>query len=485
MDRFPPEVLCAFFVLIKQFVSSKRHRSGAARVNAEIKALIELSGVCRHWRRVILGDGTLWTNIPVDTARPGCGKLLRSTLERSKQSTVSVNASVFLSTTNEEMIEDVLKVIAGSSSRIGELVLETDSSPFLERWTFPATVLRKLRISNRGPCAPLTTMFGDQVPQLESLTLSGFTVCPAAFLGGLKHLTLKLPPTYTPVFMTTVVDLLAAAPNVESLSLTSFLPVLDSCPPSFKVTLPQLRDALLRRCDAVSILQHLVVPKEAELHISVDHRTLGLGVDLRAADSHILLALPPSPEADTFLPRSPKLVIETNETLSGFAVALTDAGSTRPHLKISECSGRIPLDFVRRSLEAISSHAYFKTAKNVTLSVPPTIPGILWSSWFEKFALATQLGVRALPAEVVFCALMRTDEGGLPVCPRLKHVAFYGAGSSAVLVDSRSITKLFLFRAATGFPLEKVTATERGVVKGFKQPALLGHLLGSQVDQLR
>ena len=125
--RLPTEVLSAFFVLVKWLASSNHRRSGVARVNAEIKALIELSGVCRRWRQAALYDGTLWADVPLDTARPACGELLWSVLERSKQSMVSVTASVFLSTTDQEK---VMEIVPGSSSRIGDLVLDTDSAFF-------------------------------------------------------------------------------------------------------------------------------------------------------------------------------------------------------------------------------------------------------------------------------------------------------------------------------------------------------------------
>jgi len=484
-DRFPPEILSVFFVLVKQLVSSNGHRTGVARVNAEIKVLIKLSGVCRNWRQVVLGDGTLWTEVPIDTSKPDCGKLLRFSLERSKQSTVSVIASVFSSTTDREVMEDVLKIVAEGSSRIGDLILDIDSSPFLEGWISPAPALRKLRITNRGPCMALTTMFSGQIPRLESLTLSGFTACPAGFLGSLKHLALKLPLTHPAVLTTTLVDLLMAAQNIESLSLVSFLCMIDNSSPSLKATLPQLRNVLLRRCDTLSILPHIDIPKEAELHISVDHRALGLGIARRPADHHILLVLPPSLETYLSPPASPKLIVEVGESSSGFAIGLGSIGSTNLCLKMTECSGRIPVDFLRRSLEAIPSHIYFKTARNVTISTPPTVPGILWSSWLEKFRFATQLSVRTLPAEVILHALMRTDGDGLPVCPRLKRVGFYNTGTSAVRMDPKLIARLFLFRGATGFPLEMATVMECGVVKDFGPPPWLGDLVGPPIDRLR
>lgn len=152
---------------------------------------------------------------------------------------------------------------------------------------------------------------------------------------------------------------------------------------------------------------------------------------------------------------------------------------------MTECSGRIPVDFLRRSLEAIPSHIYFKTARNVTISTPPTVPGILWSSWLEKFRFATQLSVRTLPAEVILHALMRTDGDGLPVCPRLKRVGFYNTGTSAVRMDPKLIARLFLFRGATGFPLEMATVMECGVVKDFGPPPWLGDLVGPPIDRLR
>jgi hypothetical protein len=154
VDHIPPEVLSAFFALVKQLARSEHHRSNVARVNAEIKTLIELSGVCRYWRQVILGDGTLWTDVPIDTARGGCANLLRSVLERSKQSTVSVTASILLATTGQVMIEEVMEIIAEGCSRIGDLTLDVDSASVLEEWTPPASTLRRLRINNRGPVRP-------------------------------------------------------------------------------------------------------------------------------------------------------------------------------------------------------------------------------------------------------------------------------------------------------------------------------------------
>ena len=167
-------------------------------------------------------------------------KLLRSALEWSKQSIVSVATSVLLSTANQAIIREVMKIIAKDFSRIRDLTLDINSTVLLEEWTPPALALCKLCINNRGPCTPLTTMFVGYIPQLESLTLSGFTRCPARFLGSLKHLALKLPLTHPPIQITTIVNFLAAAPNIEALSLTSFLFVIDNSLPSFKAALPQL-----------------------------------------------------------------------------------------------------------------------------------------------------------------------------------------------------------------------------------------------------
>jgi len=149
-------------MLFKKLASSNCRRSGVSRVNAEIKASIKLSGVCRHWRRVILNDGTLWANVPADTARPWCAKLLQCILERSKQTNVSVTASAFLSTTNQAMMKEVMKIILEGSNHMGGLVLDIDSTLFLEEWTSPAPALRKLRINNRGPCTSLTTCLADK-----------------------------------------------------------------------------------------------------------------------------------------------------------------------------------------------------------------------------------------------------------------------------------------------------------------------------------
>ena len=208
----------------------------------------------------------------------------------------------------------------------------------------------------------------------------------------------------------------------------------------------------------------------------------GLRVDLLPTDNHILLALPPSLETHPFLPTSPKLIIKIGETLGGFTIALSRVGSMSLCLKMSECSGWVPLSFVQRSLEAVPRHMYLKTARSVTISIPPTVPGITWSLWLKNFALATQLSVRALLAKVVLDALMRTNEDSLPICPRLQRIGFYSVGSGTLPVDSKLITKLFLFRVATGFSLQRVTVMERGVIRDFKSPAWLDGILGSGIN---
>lgn len=485
VDDLPPEILSTFFVLAKRLATQGERRSSVARVTAEVKALIELSRVCKRWRQVILGDGTLWTDVPADAAKPCCQNLLRTVLQRSKQSTISVTASLILSATNQATVTGAMGAIADSSNRIEDFTLDIDSTLPLEGCSSPAPALRKLRINNRGPCAHLTMMFSGHIPQLESLTLSGFTGCPVGFLGNLKHLALKLPLTHPPILTTAIVTLLEAAPKIESLSLVSFISVIDDSSPSRKAVLPQLQSAFLRNCDTVSILPRIIIPEEVELHISVDHRTFEiLGVTPLPTDNHILFALPSSLEAHLFLPTSPKLTIELGETLNGFAIALTSVGSSNPCLKISECSGRVTLDFVRRSLEAISRHAYLKTARNVAISIPPTVPGVLWSSWLGNFAFATQLSVRALPPDVVLHALMKTDEGGLPVCPCLKRVGFHVTEFNTEPIDPRTVTRLFLFRAATGFPLERVVFMESGLIKDYRPPAWLSPLLDSEPDRM-
>ena len=315
-----------------------------------------------------------------------------------------------------------MKIITKDFSHIRDLTLDIDSTLLLEEWTSPALALHKLCINNWGPCTPLTMMFFSYIPQLESLTLPGFTRCPAGFLGSLKHLALKLPLTHPPIQITTIVDFLAAAPNIEALSQTSFLFMIDNSLPSFKAAFPQLQNLLLQRCDTLSILPHIFIPREAELHILVDYCALGFGISLPPADHHILLILPSLLKAYLLLPTSPKLIIEVDKTLSGFAITLTSTDSRNLHLKLSECSGQAPLGFMQRSLEAIPCHMYLRTTRNITTSIPPIISSIAWSSWLERFAFATQLSIRALPAELVLGTLMRTNGDSLLVCPSLRHV---------------------------------------------------------------
>ena len=59
-----PEILSALFGLLKEHASAERR---VARATTEIGTLVGLSSVCRPWRRVILGDGTLWTGTVPDS----------------------------------------------------------------------------------------------------------------------------------------------------------------------------------------------------------------------------------------------------------------------------------------------------------------------------------------------------------------------------------------------------------------------------------
>jgi len=110
--------------------------------------------------------------------------------------------------------------------------------------------------------------------------------------------------------------------------------------------------------------------------------------------------------------------------------------------------------------------------------IPPTVPGTARSPWLKNFAFAAKLNVQALPAED---ASIRTDEDGLPASPCLRCVGFYGSEFRS----SEPGHWPFLFRAATGFSLEKVTVVERGVIRDYAPPPWLDDLLGNKYGEAR
>jgi len=137
---------------------------------------------------------------------------------------------------------------------------------------------------------------------------------------------------------------------------------------------------------------HMIIPKEVELHISVDHCPITFGIPLPSVDHYILLIHPPFLNAYLTLSEHPKLIIKIGKKLNRFTIGLTSIGSTKICLKVSKCSGQVSLDFLWRSLEAIPCHPYLKPTRNITKSVLPTLPRIVWQ--FLTLSSCSHLRIR-------------------------------------------------------------------------------------------
>ncbi|EUC62249.1 hypothetical protein RSOL_414720 [Rhizoctonia solani AG-3 Rhs1AP] len=91
VNRLHPELLASIIQLDASRYSCAAKYRFLNEAQKGITRLISLSGVCSHWRRLIVGFGLLWSRVPLGTT-PASYKIVQLCLERAQNSRLDILA---------------------------------------------------------------------------------------------------------------------------------------------------------------------------------------------------------------------------------------------------------------------------------------------------------------------------------------------------------------------------------------------------------
>lgn len=440
----PPEVLSTIFRLaLGQPPLRPDTIELLAHHRTRIRALVQLSLVCQKWRSVAVGDGTLWTMLPVHTSRPDCQELTRAVLKRSKHAMLDV--SVVCVDDLDSSREAIFSKISRNFHRIRSFHLVSTSSTTLRHLSSPASKLEELNIFIAEQPAELESLFGGNLPALRSLTLAGFPSWPLGLFSNLKDLRLVLPPSHPTVMVSTLIDVMSRSPGIEQMDISAFLSMIDDSSPSCLVHVPNLRKLTLRDCDSATILSHTVIPTMANVKIVMDHRRMKNRMHIASRDCHILCSIPEDMSTLKFLGGSTVLVLQQDRKI-GFGVGFFRSRSSQASLRILDRSASVK-SFARQSVEALANRSHrFGSIEELCITLfPGTVAS--WSTILYRFKRIQRLSMVALHAPSILSALMVAGEHGLPVCPSIRQLTIYEKDDDhAVALDNDDVVRFLAVR---------------------------------------
>lgn len=431
VETFPPELLGAVFRQLAETIPERNPATVSQLLlchRSRLQILVTISLVCRRWHALVSDNGTLWTHIPVDASRHDCWKSTKCLLIRSKRTVLDVSVAL-----EDSHVRSAAAIMALGVhyARIRSLHLSTDSYTTLFEEREPATEMRTLAIFNQSNLYCAVAKFGGTFPNLQSLTLYGFSSWPSNRFTNLKHLKLKSVSSSRFVKLSRITNLLKESPGLETLHLASFLTIVGDTSPTDIVHLQSLRGISLRGCDSAIILSRLKVPRTSTIDIVMDYRRLRETKFMLPHESHIISSLPPVLNNICFSGETVELVLEHDQLRGGFGLALSFLGADTPSLVIVDCSSSIGR-FIERSLTAISSHSYFEIIRSVSLSLSHSIP-VRWPSLLGRFNQLLELNTTARYGPAVLTALMHLYDDGTPFCSSLSRIRFF---EKKLVVDS-------------------------------------------------
>ena len=186
--RLPTEILESIFI----DCARDHHSKDNGRPIQTVPRWVNVSYVCRHWRKVALECPTLWTYLFVMSSR-----WMRELLARSKQAPLKLHAYPSLAypfTSEFCFAEPVMNHI----ERIQELHLHIphryNPAQYFSKLSSPAPHLQNLKISVDGHCLEWpSVLFDGDAPALRTLELSHCSLPWNSFkLSGLTTLSLRL-----------------------------------------------------------------------------------------------------------------------------------------------------------------------------------------------------------------------------------------------------------------------------------------------------
>jgi hypothetical protein len=373
---------------------------------------------------VVLGDGTLWTALPVHTSRSDCQESITTVLERSKRAVLDV--SVVCDDDTDSPHEAIFSKISQNFNRIKSLHFATTTPRMLRVLSVPALKLEVLNIYTAEQSAELGFLFGGNLPALRSLTLAGFPSWPPGLFSNLKDLHLILPPSYPTVRISSLIDVMSRSPGIELIKMSAFLSVTDDSPPSLLVRLPNLQKFTMRDCDSATVLSHASIPPKADVKVVMDHCTMGVTMGIPSLDHHILSSLPEDASAVGFLTESTMVALQQGGK-SGFGIGFYRSHSSQPSLRILDRSPSAD-SFARQSIEALANHPHY--FRNITdLSIVSCLGARMpWPTLLRRFKRLERLSMAAPHAPSILSALMVTGGDSNPICPALNHLSIHEKG---------------------------------------------------------
>jgi len=444
VQMLPSEILSTIFRLTLGRPSLRlRAVELLAQHRARVYTLIKLSLVCREWRSIVLGDGTLWTTLPVDASRTDCQQSITIVLERSKQAMLDVSmvCDDDLDRPHEALLSEISKNIA----RIKSLHLHATSPKTLRNLSVPAPKLETLNILAAGQPTELGLLFGGNLPALRSLTLTGLPSWPLGLFSNLKDLRLVLPPSHPTVRVSSLIDVMSRSPGIEEIKMTAFLSIIDDSPPSSVAHLPNLRKFTMRDCDSATVFSHTAISATADIKVIMDHRRMRDTMGIPSHGCHILRSAPEDMSTMGFLAESTMFVLQQSREIK-FGMGFYRSRSSRPSFRVLDRSTSVDL-FARQSLEALATNPqYFRNIKDLSIALS-ACTAVSWSAVLRGFKQLERLSMIALHVPSVLSTLMVTDEDDLPICPSLKRVDVRErCNGRAVVLDGDDMVDFFVAR---------------------------------------
>ena len=448
------EVLSAIFQFILDQLPPILHAIQLlAQHRARIHALTRLSLVCKRWRSTVLGDGTLWTALPIDTSLPDCRQSTTAVLERSKQAMLDV--SVICDDALELSHEALFSEISRNINRIKFLQVSTTSPEMLRNLSVSAPNLQTLEIYTTQQPTELGFLFGGDLPALRSLVLGGLPSWPPGLFANLKDLCLILPPSYPTTNISSLIDVMSGSPGIERIKMSGFLSVVDDSPPSSLARLPNLRKFTMRDCDSATVLSHTVIPATADIKVVMCHCKMGATMGIHSRDWHILRSIPEEISAMGFLTESTVFVLQEGQGIV-FSIGFYQSRSSQPSLRIIDSSTSIG-SFARQSIEALAKcPRHFRNIKDLSIALSSGC-AVPWMTLLRSFERIERLSMTALNVPSLLSALMVIGDDGHPVCPALKYLHIYeGDDGYAAALDRDVVINFFEVRRALGCTVAEV-----------------------------
>lgn len=395
----------------------------------------------------MLGDGTLWTAVPVDLSRTDCQQSTTTILERSKQAKLDV--SMVCDDALDFLQEDLFLEMSKNIHRIKSLRLSTASPEILRNLSVSAPNLQTLEIFTARKPGELGFLFGGNLPVLRSLVLGGLPSWPAGLFLNLKNLCLILPPSHPTVNMSSLIDIMSGSPGIEQIKMSGFLSVVDDSPPSSLVRLHKLRKFVMRDCDSATVLSHTIIPATADIKVVIHHCRMRTTMAIPSRDCHILCSVPEDMSTMGFFRESTVFVLQQDHKV-GFGIGFYRSRSSHPSLRIMDHSSSVG-SFARRSIEVLAERPhYFRNVKNISIAL--STGGIVpWSTLLRSFEQLEQLSMIALHASSLLSALAVVGGDSRPICPSLKqlHIRERDDGH-AVALDGDDVINFFAARRVLG-----------------------------------